>query len=801
MTIHSFINNTKGRRDMTRPIHYVAVIGSGVMGSGIAAHLANVGVKTLLLDVVPSELTEKERKKGLSLDDKQVRNRLGLAALHSLLKQKPAPLTSKERIDYIEVGNLEDDFMRLQEVDWIIEVIIEKLDVKQQLFEKIDAIRKPGTIVSSNTSGLSVSTMSAHCSAEFQAHFLGTHFFNPPRYLKLLELIPTEKTKETVVNMMKKFGENILGKGVVICKDTPNFIANRVGTYSLLKTVQKMIEGNYSIGEVDSLTGPLIGHPKSATFRTLDLVGLDTFVHVANNMYEATNESEKNMFRIPLFIEKMVEKGWIGNKSRQGFYKKTRTEGKLKITELNIYTLQYEKTKKLYAPSLEQAKRMNDLGERLKMLVSAQDRAGQFIWGTIKPVLLYSAEKMEEIADDFRAIDEAMKWGFGWKLGPFELWDALGVEQTIARMESEGESIPSWVKEKLNAGEKSFYTEKDDMKQENERIVHLKKLKPTNIVHSNRGATLLDIGEEVALLEFHSPKDAIGLDVVQMINKSIDEVEKNYRGLVISHEGENFCVGANLMMILMEAQDENFFEIDLVIRQFQQAMSRIRYAKKPVVVAPFGMTLGGGAEICLPSASVQAALETYIGLVEVGVGLIPGGGGNKELYLRHLERLPNEADSDLQSIANKTFETIALATVSSSAHEGKENGFFSERDRIIVNRDHVISRAKERVIQLEEDHYRAPVKRHIPVVGEGGYATLVLGAQMMKYGGLISDHDLKIAKKLAFVIAGGRVPKGTYVDEQYLLDLEREAFLSLVGERKTMERMQHMLLTGKPLRN
>ncbi|GAE33208.1 3-hydroxyacyl-CoA dehydrogenase/enoyl-CoA hydratase family protein [Halalkalibacter akibai] len=786
---------------MTRHIRKVAVIGSGVMGSGIAAHLANVGIPSLLLDIVPRELTASEQAKGLTLNDKVVRNRLSSTAIQKLAKQKPAPLSSKAKASYIEAGNLEDDLNRLKEVDWIIEVVVENLAIKQQLFEKIDAVRNPGTIVTSNTSGISIEAMSEGRSEDFKAHFIGTHFFNPPRYLKLLEIIPTAKTNEEVLTFVKAFAEETLGKGVVEAKDTPNFIGNRIGTYGLLVTVREMLKGGYSVGEVDSVTGPLLGRPKSATFRTLDVVGLDTFLHVAKNVYDVVDGEEKEVFNPAPFMNDMAERGWLGSKSGQGFFLK---QGK-EILELNPETMEYEARKKLKAASVEQAKQAKKLSDKMKTLAYADDRAGQLIWSLLKPTLLYSAEKAYEIANDIQAIDEAMKWGFGWEQGPFETWDAIGVAKSVERMEAEGETVPTWVKDMLASGQETFYKDNGfyheggySPKQVNEKIVHLKSLKPDNVVFKNSGASLLDIGDDVALLEFHSPNNSIGSDVVQMINKSIVEVEKNYKGLVITNQGKNFCVGANLMMILMEAQDDNFFELDLVVRQFQQAMANIRYSQKPVVTAPFGMTLGGGSEICLPSASIQASLETYMGLVEVGVGLIPGGGGNKELYLRNLEK---SGGGDLQAVANKTFETIAMAKVATSAQEAKENGFLSERDGIVINGDFLIDRAKQEVAHLSAKGYRPPERTKIPVVGETGYGTLLLGAKTMKFGGMISDHDLKIAEKLAFVLAGGRVPKGTLVDEQYLLDLEREAFLSLVAEPKSQQRMQYMLTKGKPLRN
>ncbi|WP_332695850.1 3-hydroxyacyl-CoA dehydrogenase/enoyl-CoA hydratase family protein [Halalkalibacter lacteus] len=790
---------------MSFHIRKVAVIGSGVMGSGIAAHLANVGIPTLLLDIVPKDLTDAEQAKGLTIQDYAVRNRLSTDAIANLSKQKPAPLSSKAKGNLIEAGNLEDDVNRLQEVDWIIEVVVENLTIKQQLFEKIAAVRKPGTLVSSNTSGISIEAMSEGRSDDFKAHFLGTHFFNPPRYLKLLEIIPTKHTNKDVLTFMKAFAEETLGKGVVEGKDTPNFIANRIGTYGLLVTVNEMLKGGYSVGEIDSVTGPLIGRPKSATFRTLDVVGLDTFLHVAKNVYDVVDGTEKDVFDPAPFMKKIAEKGWIGSKSGQGFFLKKKGDKGSEILELNPNTLEYEERKKLKAASVEQAKQAKKLPDKLKVLAYADDRAGQLIWNLLKQTLLYSAEKAFEIANDIHAVDQAMKWGFGWELGPFETWDAIGVRKAVNRMVKEGEQVPAWVKEMLEAGQESFYKGETFYhegryapKLVNKKIVNLKTLKPDDVIMKNSGATLLDIGDDVALLEFHSQNNSIGFDIIQMINKSIAEVEKNYKGLVINNQGKNFCVGANLMMILMEAQDDNFFEIDLVVRQFQQAMATIRYSEKPVVTAPFGMTLGGGTEICLPSASIQASLETYMGLVEVGVGVIPGGGGNKELYLRNLERLSGR---DLQAVAIKTFETIAMAKVSTSAQEAKENGFLSARDDIIINGDLLIDRAKQEVLHLSATGYRPPERAKIPVVGETGYATMLLGAKTMMFGGLISDHDLKIAEKLAFVIAGGRVPKGTYVDEQYLLDIEREAFLSLVAEPKTQQRMQYMLTKGKPLRN
>lgn len=805
----SFKTEQRGKEVLVKQIKKAAVLGSGVMGSGIAAHLANVGIPTLLLDIVPNELTKEEAAKGLTLNDKVVRNRIAEAGKQKLLKQKPAPLTTKDNLSLIEAGNLEDDLERLSEVDWIIEVVVERLDIKKSVFEKVDQYRKPGTIVSSNTSGISVNAMAEGRSEDFRKHFLGTHFFNPPRYLKLLEVIPTKDTDPEVVHFMEKFGEDVLGKGVVIAKDTPNFIANRIGTYGLLITLQEVLNNDYSIGEVDSITGPMIGRPKSATFRTLDVVGLDTFVHVANNVKDQVEGEEKEVFTVPPLLEKMLERKWLGAKTGQGFFLKKGKE----ILELNPNTLEYEPVKKLRTPSTELAKQQKGTKAKLQALVYADDRAGKLLWSVFSKTLVYSAELLYEIADDIVAVDNAMKWGFGWEQGPFESWDAIGLEKSVQRMESEGLTVPSWIKEMIANGATSFYKEdngtilyydRGEYKpvKQNEKSINLKLLKKQKgEIMKNSGASLIDIGDGVALLEFHSPNNAIGLDIIQMINKSIEEVEKNYKGLVIANQGKNFCVGANIAMMLMEAQDDNIFELDFVIRQFHKAMLNIKYSKKPVVAAPHQMALGGGAEVILPAARIQASPESYIGLVEVGVGLIPGGGGTKELYIKHLNSMPKGVKFDLQEVANKVFETVATAKVSTSAEEAREFGFLNNLDGISKNPDHVIYDAKQVVIELYESGYQPPVRKKVPVVGETGYATLLLGAQGMHLSGYISEHDLKIAKKLAYVLAGGKVPFGTEVDEEYILDLEREAFLSLIAEPKTQMRMQHMLVKGKPLRN
>lgn len=801
----------KGEILVTYKIQKAAVLGSGVMGSGIAAHLANIGIPTLLLDIAPKELTVEEQAKGLTLESPQVRNRFVNGSVQKLLKQKPAPLAAKKNLALITPGNFEDDFDKLKDVDWIIEVIVENLDIKKGLMEKIDAVRKPGTIVSSNTSGVSINAMAEGRSEDFQKHFLGTHFFNPPRYLKLLEVIPSNTTAPEVVTFMQAFGEDVLGKGVVIAKDTPNFIANRIGTYGLIITMREMKGRGYSVGEVDSVTGPLIGRPSSATFRTLDVVGLDTFAHVAKNVYDHTTGEEQEVFAEDPTLKKMIENGWFGAKSGQGFFLK---QGK-EITELNLETFEYEPVKKLKTPSIEMAKQARGLANKVKTLVYAKDRAGELLWNIFAPTLIYSAQLTGEIADDIIAIDNAMKWGFGWAQGPFEMWDAIGVKQSVEKMTVEGREIPAFVQGLLDKGLDTFYSEIDgDLAYYNGteyvkvpvngKVIDLKRYKKKHgVIKSNAGASLIDLQDGVLLLEFHSQSNAIGLDIIQMLNAAIDEVENNaaYKGLVIGNQGKNFCVGANLGMILMEAQDDNIFELDFVIGAFQKAMRRIKYAAKPVVAAPFQMTLGGGAEVCLPAAHIQASAETYIGLVEAGVGVIPGGAGNLGLYEKFLKGLPNGVDIDLQAVVNKVFETIAMAKVSTSGEEARENNFLNFADGVSVNPDHLIYDAKQAAIALYDAGYKAPVKKKIKVVGAPGYATLLLGAQGMYDSGFISEYDLAIAKKLAFVLAGGLVPYGTEVEEEYILGLEKKAFLELVQHPKTQQRMQHMLVKGKPLRN
>jgi 3-hydroxyacyl-CoA dehydrogenase len=808
---------------MPRLIRKVAVLGSGVMGAQIAAHLANVGIPTLLLDIVPKELTADEAKKGLTLESKPVRNRLATNALANLAKLKPSPVYTPDAIGLITPGNFEDDLAKLGEVDWVVEAIVENLAIKQDLWKRVAAVWKPGTIVSSNTSGISIDKMSEGLPQEFRRHFLGTHFFNPPRYMKLLELIATKDTDPEILRFMTDFGERVLGKGVVLAKDTPNFIANRIGTYGMMVTLRVMEEMGLGPDEVDAITGPVIGRPKSATFRTLDVVGLDTFVHVADNC-KATipNAEEAFTFTVPEALREMVKRGWLGQKTGQGFFKK---EGE-NVSTLDLWHMEYRPRKKAGFPSLEAAKPLEDLTQRLQIMTYADDKAGKFLWEVFKQTLLYSAEKLGEIADDVVAVDNAMKWGFNWDLGPFELWDAIGVAKSVARMEAEGATVPAWVKHAAEAG--GFYKREPNYTfqfipkgdyvpvPKNERIIDIGQLRAQGkIVKANKGASLLDMGDGVLLLETHAPKTALGPDVISMCRHAADYLQKDeWRGLVIGARTENFCVGANLMLMLMEAQDEEWDEIEVMARQFQGAFYNLKYAPKPVVSAPYGLTLGGGFELAAASDMIVAAAESYIGLVEVGAGLIPGAGGNKELLIRALDGLPASGGGlggaaqmasgtglDLQPIVNKVFETIGMAKVSTSGPEARTLGYLKKTDRIVVNKDYQLYEAKQAVLEMDAKGYKAPVPVMIPVMGPAGRAVLELGLYNMKLSGWATEHDCLIGKKLAFVLTGGNVPTGTYVTEQYLLDLERQAFISLCGEKKTQERMAYILKAGKPLRN
>ena len=699
-------------------IEKAAVLGAGTMGAQIAAHLANAGVPTVLLDIAPRELTPEEQQKGLTLESKEARNRIARAGFEAAKKAKPAAFFTPAAAALVTIGNFEDDLAQLKNCDLIIEAVVENLEIKRGLYERVDEQRKPGSIVASNTSGIPIRLLAEGRSEDFRAHFCGVHFFNPPRYLHLVEVIRTEWTKPEVSCFLFGFLDQRLGKGVVAAKDRPNFIANRIGTFGALHTIKTMVEDGYSIEEVDKITGPAVGRPKSATFRTFDLVGLDVFSHVIKNLYEALPEDpEREMFVAPEFLGQMVSRGMLGNKTKGGFYKKQKAEGgaKPEIWTLETASLEYRPAQKVKLPSLDVAKNIEETGERLRGLVWGKDRVGAFLWKTLTRTLAYSANRIPEIADTVVEVDRAMRWGFGWELGPFEAWDAIGVEKSVARMKEEGQAIPDNVQKLLAAGGKSFYKKEDGQQFYFEfdsgeyrpladpvGTIILKSVKDrTGVIKKNSGASLIDIGDGVACLEFHSKMNAIGGDTLQMLKQSLAEVEKNFVGLVVGNQGQNFCVGANIMLMLMEAQEENWEELDMMTRAFQASTMSLRYSPKPVVVAPFNMVFGGGCEMVLHGDRVRAAAETYIGLVEVGVGIIPAGGGTKELLLRTLDSIPrNVDDADPFPFVKRAFETIALAKVATSAEEARTLGFLAEDDTISMNSDRVIADAKKEVLAL-----------------------------------------------------------------------------------------------------
>ena len=800
-------------------IEKAAVLGAGTMGAQIAAHLANAGVPTLLLDIPPRELTPDEQKKGLTLESPQVRGRISRAGLDAAVKAKPAAFFVPELASLVTPGDFDDDLAKIKDCDLIIEAVVENLEIKRSLFERVEQHRRPGSIVASNTSGIPIHLLAEGRSDDFKQHFLGVHFFNPPRYLHLVEIIRTEWTKPEVSCFLYGFLDQRLGKGVVPAKDRPNFIANRIGTFGALHTIKTMLDDGYSIEEVDKMTGPAVGRPKSATFRTFDIVGLDVFTHVIKNLFEALPEDEeREMFVVPEVLAKMVQHGLLGNKTKAGFYKKQKGEGdKREIWALDTATLDYRPLEKVKLPSLDMAKNIEDLPERVKALTWGKDRVGTFLWKTITRVLAYSAKRIPEIADNVVEVDRAMRWGFGWELGPFEVWDAIGVEKSVARMKEEGMSVPSNVEQMLASGATSFY-KKDNGQQsyfdfasdkyvplaDPPGVLILKSVKDrTGVIKKNAGASLIDIGDGVACLEFHSKMNAIGGDTLQMLKFALGEVEKNFVGLVVGNQGANFCVGANIMLMLMEAQEENWDELDMMARVFQNSTMSLRYSPKPVIVAPFQMVFGGGCEMVLHADRVRAAAETYIGLVEVGVGIIPAGGGTKEMLLRVMDSIPKGVDdADPFPFVKRAFETIALAKVATSAEEARSLGFLSTDDTISMNADRLIADAKKEVLALAASGYVEPQQRKdILALGNSALATLKLGIHQMKRAGYISDHDAEIGTQLAKILTGGDLNHPTRVSEQYLLDLEREAFLSLVGMRKTQERIGHMLKTGKPLRN
>jgi 3-hydroxyacyl-CoA dehydrogenase len=809
----------KGTQSLMFRIEKAAVLGAGTMGAQIAAHLANAHIPVILLDIVPRELTPEEQAKGLNLESFEVRNRIARSGLEAAKKAKPAAFFTPDLSSLVRVGNFDDDMPSLKDCDLIIEAVVENLDIKRQLYERVEQFRRPGSVVASNTSGIPIHQLAEGRSEDFRAHFLGIHFFNPPRYLHLVEIIRTEWTKPEVSCEIAGFLNQRLGKGVVPAKDRPNFIANRIGTFGAMITIKTMLEDGYTVEEVDKITGQAVGRPKSATFRTFDLVGLDVFGHVVKNLYEAlSDDEEREVFRSPVFLSDMIQSGLLGNKTKGGFYKRQKGVGeKQEIWTLDHASLEYRPTQKVKLPALDMAKNIEETQARIKALVWGKDRVGAFLWKTMSRTVRYAARRIPEIADTIIEIDRAMKWGFGWELGVFETWDAIGVEKAVARMKEEGQSVPDNVQKMLDAGATSFYKNENGQKfyfdfaggkyvpvNEQPGVIILKSVKErTGVIKRNAGASLIDLGDGVACLEFHSKMNSIGGDTLQMLKASLAEVEKNFVGMVVGNQGVNFSVGANLMLLLLEAQEENWDEINMIIRAFQNATMSLRYSPKPVVVAPFQMTFGGGCEMALHGDRVRAAAETYIGLVEVGVGLIPAGGGTKEMVVRALDAIPKGADdADPFPFIKRAFETIALAKVATSAEEARSFGFLGADDSISMNADRLIADAKQEVLSLAATGYVEPQERtDVLALGLPALATLKLGIHQMKRGGFISDYDALIGEKLARILTGGDLNHPTRVSEQYLLDLEREAFLSLCGERKTQERIGHMLKSGKPLRN
>ncbi|WP_299107229.1 3-hydroxyacyl-CoA dehydrogenase/enoyl-CoA hydratase family protein [uncultured Tenacibaculum sp.] len=801
---------------MTRRIKKVAIIGSGIMGSGIACHFANIGVEVLLLDIVPRELNDKEKAKGLTLEDKVVRNRMVNDALTASLKSKPSPIYNKKFADRITTGNLEDDLHKIKDVDWIMEVVVERLDIKQSVFEKVEKYRTPGTIISSNTSGIPIKFMNEGRSEDFRKHFAVTHFFNPPRYLKLFEVVPGPDCKQEVTDFLMDYGSKFLGKTSVLAKDTPAFIGNRIGIFGIQSLFHQVKELGLTIEEVDKLTGPVIGRPKSATFRTVDVVGLDTLVHVANGIYENCPDDEAHdLFKLPDFINTMMENKWLGSKTKQGFYKKSvNAEGKKEILSLDLDTMEYRTKKRAKFATLELTKTIDKPIDRFKVLVGGKDKAGEFYRKNFAAMFAYVQNRIPEISDELYRIDDAMKAGFGWENGPFEIWDAVGVEKGIELMKAEGKEPAAWVTEMVAKGETSFYSVKNGAtyyydveakeqvkKPGQDAFIILDNIRKTTEVFKNSGVVIEDLGDGILNCEFQSKMNTIGGDVLAGLNKAVDLAEKDFQGLVIGNQGANFSVGANIGMIFMMAVEQEYDELNMAIKYFQDTMMRMRYSAIPTVAAPHGMTLGGGCELSLHADKVVAAAETYIGLVEFGVGVIPGGGGSKEMALR-AQDLFHTGDVQL-NVLQEHFLTIGMAKVATSAHEAFDLNLLQKgKDVVVVNKDRQIAEAKKHALLLAEAGYSQPVKRKdILALGKQALGMFLVGTDSMNASKYISEHDQKIANKLAYVMAGGDLSEPTKVTEQYLLDLEREAFLSLTTERKTLERIQHMLKTGKPLRN
>jgi len=801
-------------------IQKAMVIGSGIMGAGIAGHLANAGIPVYLLDIVPDTLTPEEEKKGLTLDHPKVRNRIVEQGLAFLKKSRPPSLFSPTKTELITPGNLEDHFAWAGEADWIIEVVVENLEVKQKVMARIENARRKGCIVSTNTSGIPVHRIAEGRTEEFKAHFLGTHFFNPARYLKLLELIPTQDTDPDLLAFMKGFGERRLGKTAVIAKDTPNFIANRVGVVSGRATLNHALTHDYTIEEVDAVTGPLIGHPKTATFRLMDLVGADISKHVSNNLYEAIpHDPFRGQLLGPIkdVTERMVAQGFLGNKSGQGFYKKVKGgDGKKAYQVLDPKTLTYRDQQQPEIPVIDEAMKIKPMSERFRFLVAKKDRYSSLVWHDAAFSFSYCSHLVPEISDSLYGIDDAMKAGFMHEMGPFEIWDALGVADTVARMEKEGFSVAPWVREMLEAGGESFYRKQGAALQcwepatrsyievpVDAHILILKDRKAERgALKENPSASLIDLGDGVLCVEFHSKMNSLDPNILAIFDEALEELKKGYAGLVIGNQGKNFCVGANIFGVLMAAENKQWDYIDTALKKGQDRMLRLRYSPWPVVAAPFGMTLGGGVEVAMAADRICASAESYMGLVEVGVGLVPAAGGCSQMIQRVISPAMKTANTDPLPFLMKVFETVGMAKVSASAFQARELGFLKESDPLVMNVDHLLNEAKREVMAMSAAGYAPPAQtRSAYALGARGIAFLMQGATSMVWSGHISEHDKHIGQKLAYILSGGPLSAPQWVDEQYILDLEREVFLSLCGEEKTIARIKHMLKTGKPLRN
>ncbi|MGC1202924.1 MAG: 3-hydroxyacyl-CoA dehydrogenase NAD-binding domain-containing protein [Candidatus Acidiferrales bacterium] len=807
---------------MTKRIEKVAVIGAGTMGARIAAHLANAGIPCFLLDIAPTSLTDDEKRKQLTLESPAVRNRIVLAGLDAAQKSRPAAFFTPQTARLVTPGNLEENLAWCGQVDWIIEAVAESLEIKRSLFARVESVRKPGTIVTSNTSGLPIHLIAEGRSADFQQHWAGTHFFNPPRYMKLVELIAGPKTRPAVLASLEEICDLRLGKGVVSAKDTPNFIANRVGTFAMLNALRQMQALDMTVEEVDVCTGPAIGQPKSATFRTADIVGLDVLAHVVRNIYESVPDDEsREMYRLPAFVEEMLKRGWLGEKTGGGFYKRVKKDGESEILTLDLRTMEYRPRQKAKFASIEAGKQLDDTRERLRLLLGpalegkSGDKANEFLWATLSENCRYAAQRVPEIANTIVDVDRAMRWGFAWELGPFEIWDALGVEKMAAALEREGRAQPPLVKQALASPAKSFYQSEKGITryfdlttnslqpiEEPAGIIILKSLKDrTPVVQKNSGASLVDLGDGVVCCEFHSKMNSIGSDLVAMLHAGVNRLGSEFDAMVIANQAPNFSVGANLMLILISAQEGEWDDIHLAVRQFQRVNMALKYAPRPVVAAPQGMALGGGCEISLHAARIHAAAEAYMGLVETGVGLIPGGGGSKEMLIRAGEHAAGGEDLDLFHALKPVFENVAMAKVSTSAEEARTLGYLRPSDLISMNRDRGVADAKETALAMVRAGYHAPAPADIRVPGEEFLAAAKLAIHMLLRGEYATEYDGVVARKLAWVLAGGNLTAPQGVSEEYLLDLEREAFVSLCGERKTQERIAHTLKTGKPLRN